>query len=564
MILIFLIIPLFWFWLMEVKWNLKEKVLIGVSFFWLVITPIIWSLNKFGNYLITPQMFWFLISFVSLILFIFKIVKSKGKLILYLPKIKLDWALLVILIIFSILHILFYRFYVTMPESDGYTNILRIEKMVETGKIDYQYRPLFYVSMTILGQVTRLDVYQIHTFWMIIISSMYLLALSLLIDKAKIKDFWLKLLILFTGLAVPVINMEIDFFRPQSLYLLIFPIIFYLEQKNKNYLALLFSLIGLGYHQFFIFPIIVLGLKIFFNLKKINKFFLLVIGLLSAFVFREIFVSYLHINRIFEEIWKIDKWRWWFLDSYMTFPDNREMGWPGFIGAAKYYGYYFGPLIMITLGFIVFNLRKLRYQRYWLLMIGILLIISEVLPRLNVIYLPERLPLLIDLTVLLLIPFLFKSINFKKWGWIILIIIGILGSIYIAKSKGSLTNKEEKIAAEWIKNNTPTNAVILTQESNKPMVMFFSKRNFINPGKIFFEGDIFSKYFVGFDKYNRVNYSINKCQNCYILYSFNKFKGLRSERSYWNEYNYIGVNLEKFNLIFEKIYDDNGIIIWKM
>ena len=48
------------------------------------------------------------------------------------------------------------------------------------------------------------------------------------------------------------------------------------------------------------------------------------------------------------------------------------------------------------------------------------------------------------------------------------------------------------------------------------------------------------------------------------MYSFQKIEKLNRERNYWSEYNYVGVNLEKFNSIFEKVYDKNGVIIWKI
>lgn len=561
MILVFVIIPFLWLWLLGLNLSLKENFLLGSSVFWVVVTPIIWALNKYCGVLITPWVFWVVIILTTIVLFIYRLI-NKNK--LFWPKIKWDWTLAIILIIYGILHIIFYNFYETMPESDGYGNLLLIDEMMKTGDITFGYRPLFFTAMTVLGQVTKIDLYQIHVFWMIALSMVYLVTISLLIDKNNIKNFWERILLLSFGLAVPVINMEIDFFRPQNLCLLLFPVIFYLEQKNKNYLALFISVVAIGYHQFFIFPIIILALKLFFNLKKSKRIWLLVIGLLLVIVLRDKFVSYLHVNRIFEEIWKIEKWRWWFLNKYETVPDNIEMGWPGIGGAAKYYGYYFGPLILVVLGFIVTNLKKLKNQKYWLLMVLILFLVCEVFPRLNVVYLPERFPLLIDLSVLLIMPFLFRSIKLKKWVWLILVVVGMMGSVYVAQMKGSLTTKEELKAAEWIKNNIPDDATILTQRVNGPMVTYFSRRKFLDPGKIFFEGDVFSGYYTDGVKKGSSVYSINNCVQCYVMYSFQKIEKLNGERNYWSDYNYVGVNLEKFNLVFEKIYNKNGVVIWKI
>lgn len=563
MILIFIIIPFLWLWLLDLKLNLKEKFLVGSTFFWVTVAPIILILNKYFGLLVTPKLFWFLVILVTIGLLIWRL-KSKNKIKFSWPRINWNWSLIIILVIYGILHMVFYHFYVTMPESDGYDNLLTISEMMKTGVTSNHYRPLFFTAMTILGQVTKIDLYQIHVFWMIALSVVYLITISLLIDKNNIKNFWERLLSLSFGLAVPVINMEIDFFRPQNLCLLLFPVIFYLEQKNKNYLALFISVVSIGYHQFFIFPIIILGLKLFFNLKKSKRIWLLVIGLLLVIVLRDKFVSYLHVNRIFEEIWKIEKWRWWFLNKYETVPDNIEMGWPGIGGATKYYGYYFGPLIVFCLGFIVTNLKKLKNQKYWLLMILMLFLVCEVFPRLNVVYLPERFPLLIDLLVLLIMPFLFRSVKLKKWVWLILVMIGMMGSVYVAQMKGSLTTKEELKVAEWIKDNIPEQATILTQKVNKPMVTYFSQKKFLDPGKIFFEGDVFSGCYTDDTKKDMVIHKISECKQCYVMYSFAKLNKLSGERDYWSEYNYVGVNLEKFNSVFEKVYDKNGVTIWKI
>jgi hypothetical protein len=565
MLLIFLIIPIFWSWLLDLKLNFKEKLFFGMVIFWIGLVPFIWFLNKYLGLSVNNELFWFLFFLVSFILWIYKLIRNKCKLVINIPKINFDWSLITILLFFGLLHILFYHFYVTMPEWDGYTNILRIEKMVESGNINYQYRPFFYTAMTVLTQVTGIGLYRLHVFWMVALSSIYLVVMSWLIDKNKIKFFWSKILLLLFGLAVPVINMEIDFFRPQNLYLLLFPIIFYLERKENNYLAFLVSLLSLGYHQFFIFPVMILGLKIFFKMKKQVRCFLFVFVSILGIIFFSKIISYLPVNRITENIGQFDKWRWWFLNSYQTFPDNVEMGWPGLTGAVKYYGYYFGPLIMVCLGLILFNLKKLKSQKYWLLIIGFLLIISEVLPRLNVVYLPERFPLLIDITVLLLLPYLFIKTKFNKWLMIVLILIGVGGSIYIAYSKGSLTNRQELKAVWWIKNNTSDDAVFLTQESNRPMIDFFAKRKFVYAGKLLWNSNpTDNEYYEDIGEYETTVYKIKSCENCYILYSTQKFGGLRDERSYWSEYNYEGVNLNKFNLNYKRVYSSDGVYIWKI
>ena len=554
-----------WLWLAGVKGNFKERILLGSGVFWLVITPIIWGLNRFLGILLRPKIFWVLTGLITLILLVYFWIKNKHKFKIKTGNIniKVDWWLIIVLMVYGCLHLVFYRFYVTMPEWDGYTNILRIEEMVNTGVINYQYRPLFYTGMTILTQVTGIGVYQIHVVWMVALSAIYLVLMGILIDKNKIKDWRVKLLILFSGLAVPVINMEIDFFRPQSLYLILFPIIFWLERKNKNYLAWLVSLVGLGYHQFFIFPVIILGLKIFLSFSTKNKLLSIIpTGLLLGY-FGDKIIKYLPVNRIFENITRVDKWRWWFLNSYQTFPDNVEMGWPGIGGAIKYYGYYFGPLILFGLVILIFNLRKFtKNNKYWLIMIGLLLGISEVLPRLNVVYLPERFPLLIGIVSLFLLPDIIRIIKFSSWWWlVVLILIGLSGSIYIAKNKNSSTDKEELKVAEWIKDNTPEDAFIFGQKNNDVLIMYFGRRRFIEAKESFWVNGSYSV----FGKYRDIfDWSDYYCGNCYAIYSKRKFSGLMSERGYWDEYSYSQANLDNLDNFYQRVYDHGDVIIWKL
>ena len=163
MILIFIVIPFLWLWLLDLKLNLKEKFLVGSTFFWVTVAPVILILNKYFGLLVTPKLFWLLVILVTIGLLIWRL-KSKNKIKFSWPKIRWDWPLIIVLVIYGILHLVFYHFYVTMPESDGYDNLLTISEMMKTGVTSNHYRPLFFTAMTILGQVTKIDLYQIHIF----------------------------------------------------------------------------------------------------------------------------------------------------------------------------------------------------------------------------------------------------------------------------------------------------------------------------------------------------------------------------------------------------------------
>ena len=50
----------------------------------------------------------------------------------------------------------------------------------------------------------------------------------------------------------------------------------------------------------------------------------------------------------------------------------------------------------------------------------------------------------------------------------------------------------------------------------------------------------------------------------YILYSFDKFDTLYSQREWWMLANAYGANIEKFNQAYPLVYHDDGVYIWKV
>jgi hypothetical protein len=438
-------------------------------------------------------------------------------------RVKWDKALISVIILFSLMHILFYRFYGTMPETDGYIDLLRIERMAKSGIIDYDYRQFFYTAITMLTIVTKINPYYLFTSGMIAMSASVILVLSKISEVLKISG-WRKLLLLLSALSFPVLNLEIDFFRPQNMYIIFFPIWFYLVYRKRYILAGLMALVGLGYHQFFIFPLLAsVGILAWKHLPKRSVY----VGILAILSFG---------------IWKYwgkFTWHWWFLDNYSTYPDNVQMGWPGINGAAMFYGYYYGPMFLTV---IILLFKKAKDMFVWTMIFMLIgfLSISELLPRILFAYLPERFAILSDLVVLMMLPVAVARIKFKNihiWLWLVLILIGIGASVYIAKNKGSLTTLNEKNAAEWLKNNTPTEAIIATQESNQTMMLYYARRNWI-PIKDVDKSD-------------------------YILFSKDKLFGLYSKRLYWCGRNNCDLNINEFGKKYKLIYDINGVYIWK-
>ena len=121
--------------------------------------------------------------------------------------------------------------------------------------------------------------------------------------------------------------------------------------------------------------------------------------------------------------------------------------------------------------------------------------------------------------------------------WGALIMVGIGGSFYVAKNKGSLTSRNELKAAEWIRNNLPDDVIVATQESNDVMLEYFARKEW-RPIKEFVPGD-------------------------YVLYSLDKFKGMRNERSYWCDRNYCDFDISSLANDYQLIYSNDSVLIWK-
>ncbi len=439
--------------------------------------------------------------------------------------IKNHWPILLALLTYGLIHLINYHFYIFIPEWDGYTKIIEVKRAIELNKIINGYRGFFSAAIISLMQFSHLNPYFIMSWLFILLEATPLLIFYYFIHLFKINNKIYQTAILLATLSIPVLNMEIDVIRPQSIFIILLPIYIYfifkaIRERKITYwlLSSSIAIMGLNYHEFFVFifgfHFIVLFAWTFKNYYFQNNnqqtkiiFWLsfLIMFLLSILFLEHFPILQFGINtvkRIAHKIIMIDKWRWWFLGNYSGDSSNYQIGWPGVTGALKYYAYYASPLIVYIIGliFIYFNsLKKYLLAQITMPLMFFLLIYSEVLPRLNYVYLPERVWIIIDVLVLFLLIPLFSvlknKLNQKQFSFfltftIAFISIGLLGSFYIASQKKALTSQNEFQSAQWIKKNTPPNSIIVTQESNKPLVEYFANRKLAPfPRKEFFDGD---------------------------------------------------------------------------
>jgi hypothetical protein len=158
--------------------------------------------------------------------------------------------------------------------------------------------------------------------------------------------------------------------------------------------------------------------------------------------------------------------------------DGVPNGWPGLLGAAHYYAFYAGPVVLaLLLIFTYYFLRDLAVRQRvqhlladrsvlaLALSLGMFLIIAEALPRLlNIVILPERAWLM----VVLASPVLWLAIKDTNAAAsrlyypvaAILFAATIMGALYVNSLKVHSIPNYVVASARWVGNNIPAGAVI--------------------------------------------------------------------------------------------------------
>ena len=538
--------------------------------------------------------------------------------------------------LFLLIHLITTLAYKFIPEIDGYIYLMKIENIFSSGMFDISYRPLFSFLMSYVSLVSQIPPYWIFKFGMIIIQLSGIYYLYQIIKIADIKSLFAKYLFLISFVAVPIVNLEMDYVRPNVIFIFaLLPFIYYLSKgldglKINFIFSSIIATIGLMFHEFFgiiflinIFFIVNYFYKKFSNLKKIifisilSIFFLIILINVNKFPVLIFFIN--SVGNFTTLIATGLHWNWWYLSTYSNMNGN-NLGWNGFWDVSKYYAYSLSPfLVLILFGSIFTIIAKVKQnekvfsiEKIALFFLFVGLFFAEFLPRINYQTLPDRFWPLISISLIALAPFTFSKIKFiqKKLAiqvMLILLLIGIGGSIYIAKAKKGYTSKKEYTAAQWIKKNTPENSLFLTQGENDVMVNYFANRKSIVPSASFFinkneqvsqtktleSADIYKNIISLFneslvepndDKLASLSKNLKsyhekieeekllkniespefKLPNIYVLYSLDKFNNYYGKRQWWRDANFYGADLNKFKEGYDLVYNDNNIIyIWK-
>jgi len=560
-----------------------------------------------------------------------------------------NYPFLIALLVYFLIHLISFRFYNFIPEWDSYGDLISINRILTSGFTDITYRPFFPTIIALLSSITNISPYHIFSIIFTIIQSSILIVTYKFLKIYKVKNKILQLFFLLGIISIPVLSMEIDTTRPQNVFLIFFPIYIYFlhdflvkKKSSSLILASLIAIFGQIYHEFFIFLLFFhfiifcfLGYKKFIRKKlTLRKIFLLIVIVISSVSFIPIFaykiptVAYIlsTMKSAFQRMLDLEKWRFWFIDSYSNSSELLQVGWSGISGAMKYYAYYASPFILMLIFLIAilllsrnsFTPLKNKLFAIAFPLFAVFFFFAEITPRLNYHFLPERYWIFIDITLIFIaIPILRyfeeKPRIAKKFLVVVILCatVGFSGIIYIAHGKKALTSRLEYKAAEWIKKNTPPNSVFISQAANYPMIKYFSNREILCPTESFFlEAEIekevqpekvlekiekakneiigqmrrdFDAYIfeiIRFDEFEMklrenkrrledyqltLEKQLPKISNpAYILYSTDKFNTIYAQRSWWQRSNFYGANLEKFDRNFKLIYQNEAVKIWQM
>lgn len=513
---LFIATPLAFFQIFKIpSFSIVEKYFAYLTFYFFLYTPLFFFLNHFTGVALSIENM--LITNLAVFAAALLVTRLKPGDTITIQTIQIfnkrQSIVFIALLGFTLLHVLNYYFYHFMPEWDGYTDLIKIERAIEDQSVAQGYRGFFYTSVGLLSTFSGISPYAIFTLIVITLQSSLILVLFQFIRLFNIKDQTIQASLYALALSVPVINMEIDMTRPQNAVIIFLPIFIYFVfrlsiERNTPFLLLAsaIALGGMNYHEFFIFPLFVYAgwLGIIFirracsdhesqEQRIIAGLTLACFGLIGLLALREIGALQgviLTLRSIVSHISDVSAWRLWFIGSYASDGTDLPMGWPGIAGAFKYYSYYLSPaLLVMVVALFTLSIRKPSIINDPLIRIlfplfSVLFVFAEILPRLNHVYLPERFWLLIDILLILSAVPVLKHVTeqFHRSSRIFLFLligfslIGIAGSLYVASNKKALTSRDEYQAALWIRDQTPENSAFITQSANIPMIRFFAKR----------------------------------------------------------------------------------------
>lgn len=395
-----------------------------------------------------------------------------------------------------------------LVDQDGEKYIFIMNKIVEY-KVDSSFlsaaRYLFSELVVGLHYITGINFLNIFKFVFPLATWLTFPVILALFNKSKNKILYsLPLLVMIS----PSLSGHIDRFKPESIILMIAipAIVLFVLAVKKNSIkffifGLVYALIATRCHEtgvLFAGAYLLGGitliknnwvtLKSFFSFQRIVWAIVIIIPYLILLHPEKIIGSFYNTVIAIGNIERPLHFRAWFLDHFIS--QGANLSWPGY----SFIIYYlFNGIAITALALIAIFSKKDRQSKATMLPaiigLGIFLVITEILPRIGVFFLPDR--AIVQLFLYAFIIVIISSIyspNFMKLlsNKIVLslLVINIIGGAAVAfvlqAQAGSLVSREESSLIQKMRSSTETNAVILsTQKLNAAMVEIYSGREFV-------------------------------------------------------------------------------------
>lgn len=511
--------------LLKRKFSLAEYIVLSTAAALTILPAIIFFENKIFGFFGTkiPIINIFLI-FILAVYFAYKNTGLFTKIGISFENIKAEIrpsTTLIFSMIIAFLAVLVFA-YPHLPDLDPYGWIIRskdafVQKSFGPGLSRSSFYAFNFIHQNILGTELFYIFKYLYPFYALLILA------PLCLVACQLKNRMHRYLFLASIFISPTVTVGFAMTMPQLFWIILFfyfiCFLIYSENEGKEIffsmagaIALLGSLYHIGFILFFAVWafLAILKFRKYFSKEKI--FYFLALALVFFYLgigkdFIGFFVKF--IPKIWRSIWINHQFNWSFPSTYQNI-DGNSVGWGSGIGIVKYYGFYAGPLVIFTLGIFVFLVmlnsdfrsflaKKIKtFSGFAIISIFLLLFtLSEVLPRLaNIALLPDRVWVFEGIVMIAGIYWILEFFEYQKYSrkkimafislFIFSLAISLAGSFYINYLKKYLITPEQMRSAGWIKNNLPSDRIIISS-GQRNLLVYHAHSNIIQVDKSFYK-----------------------------------------------------------------------------
>lgn len=439
---------------------------------------------------------------------------------------KSDKKELVFLVVVTVIYIVVIGKIVTayraLPDIDPYSWMIHTQACINTSAISncFGERPLFEMLNLLFVSAAKIDLYTYFKYIFPLLS--FLIALPAVMMARKVDNFMGKILIAILPLTVPSTLLYLLTPMPQSIaiilaFFFLYWILYSHISKNHYfyYLVGVVSFFMFWYHEvglfffigWFLFALIKERKKIlhFFQTNKLAAVILLLLLVSNLSSLRQPYEFVLNWINALSGSFHI-KPNIYFPAVYMNI-DGSSMGWSGGMGIAKYYLFYVGPLVILSLLVSLLYLIKNRTifarnivrnkvaKEYLILfsLFALFFFFAEVTPRLfSLAFLPER--TWIFAGIVISFPIILYALKWKNkliiYVFLFCATIGIVGAIFVNQQKRFILPDYRLDAAVWIRKNLPNDRIILSVGDKNLLRFYAQSRYYLMPEGFYCDNSI--------------------------------------------------------------------------